>query len=134
MPADMNDIEPNSIPDFLLIGELAQRTGSNPKTIRFYEREGLLVPARHGRFRIYSRSDELRLKAILEMRRMGLHIAQIRTVLGKSPDAQGSMQTSYFAALLNKHLEELGQRQQEIENQIREARIALEHLNVENAG
>jgi DNA-binding transcriptional MerR regulator len=130
----MNETAADSYPDFLLIGELAQRTGSNPKTIRFYEREGLIVPARHGRFRIYSHRDEQTLNAILEMRRMGLHIAQIRTVLNTSTDARESMITPYFAALLSKHLEELTLRQREIENQIREVSAALARLNIQDAG
>jgi len=36
---------------FLFIGELAKLTGTDPKTIRFYERAELISPPRHGRFR-----------------------------------------------------------------------------------
>lgn len=40
------------------IGQLAQRTGCNIETIRYYERTGLLpVPTRKGRFRRYGRED-----------------------------------------------------------------------------
>jgi DNA-binding transcriptional MerR regulator len=129
----MEDSKPNSLPDFLLIGELAQKTGSNPKTIRFYEREGLIVPARHGRFRIYSRRDERRLQAILDMRRMGLPIAQIRSVLNKSSETEDPMLTPYFASLLSKHLQELTLKQREVERQIEETAAALRELQFKNA-
>jgi len=129
----MEKTESNSLPDFLLIGELAQKTGSSPKTIRFYEREGLIVPARHGRFRIYSRRDERRLQAILSMRRMGLPIAQIRSVLNRSAETEDPMLTPHFAKLLNKHLQELTQRQKEVERQIEETAGALRELQVKNA-
>jgi DNA-binding transcriptional MerR regulator len=129
----MEDSKPNSLPDFLLIGELAQKTGSSPKTIRFYEREGLIVPARHGRFRIYSRRDKRRLQAILDMRRMGLPIAQIRLVLNKSAETDDPMLTPHFANLLSKHLQDLTAKQQEVERQIEETANALRELQFKSA-
>jgi DNA-binding transcriptional MerR regulator len=130
----MDDSISTSHLDFLLIGELAQRTGCNPKTIRFYEREGLIVPVRHGRFRIYSCRNEQRLRAILDMRRMGLAIAQIRTVLNKSNTIEEAMQSSHFADLLNKHLKDLAERQTVIERQILETSSALDKLKIKDVG
>ena len=63
---------------FLFIGELAKETGTDPRTIRFYERADLISPPRHGRFRTYLASDVLRLKNVLMLRKMGVPIAQDR--------------------------------------------------------
>ncbi|MFP7170385.1 MerR family DNA-binding transcriptional regulator [Terribacillus sp. 7520-G] len=42
------------------IGELAKLTGLSEHTLRFYEKEGLLVPKRNsGNIRVYSEDDRL---------------------------------------------------------------------------
>jgi DNA-binding transcriptional MerR regulator len=111
--ADMRTAEPN----FLFIGELSRETGADPKTIRFYEREGLLSPPRHGRFRTYLSDDVKRLKDILVMRRMGIGIAQIRSLLASEGgfNAEGGAAT---ANLLLNHLETLRQKQAELTRQM----------------
>ena len=78
---------------FMFIGELANETGVDPKTIRFYEREGLLSPPRHGRFRTYMESDVRRLKDVLMMRRLGIGIANIRKMFETNPEITNSQQT-----------------------------------------
>ena len=75
----VNDDAPQN--GFLFIGELAKLTGTDPKTIRFYERAELISPPRHGRFRTYLASDVRRLKNVLTLRRLGVPIAQIREIL-----------------------------------------------------
>lgn len=46
----------------LTIGELSKRVGINPKTIRFYEDIGLIVPVRaENGYRIFNSKDEQRL-------------------------------------------------------------------------
>jgi len=56
--------------DGLKIGELAGRCGVSRDTIRFYERQGLLPPAKRtaSRYRIYSGDDVGRVSFILDMR------------------------------------------------------------------
>lgn len=112
-------------PDFLFIGELAQETGTNPKTIRFYEREGLITPVRHGRFRVYSRTNEKQLKAVLKMRAMGISLAQIRDLLAQGGAAEDVLETRKFAAFLKLHLEELERRRCYILAEIKTAEEAM---------
>jgi DNA-binding transcriptional MerR regulator len=112
-------------PDFLFIGELAQETGSNPKTIRFYEREGLITPARHGRFRVYSRENERQLQSVLKMRAMGIPLARIREVLYSVGIGEDPLMTPQFAALLKTHLDELERRHGFILAEIAAAQEAL---------
>jgi DNA-binding transcriptional MerR regulator len=113
---------------FLFIGELAKETGTDPKTIRFYERAELLSPPRHGRFRTYLASDVQRLKNVLTLRRIGLPIAQIRALLGMISDGADVMTAPAAAATLRHHLATLSERQSEITEQISQTRRAIDKL------
>jgi DNA-binding transcriptional MerR regulator len=115
---------------FMFIGELAAETGIDPKTIRFYEREGLLSPPRHGRFRTYMNSDVRRLKDVLTMRRLGIGIAQIRLLIDGSTDAVNS---GLMANMLINHLETLRARQTEVARQIEETSSILLQCSTEKA-
>ena len=66
---------------FYLIGELGAHVGLDPKTIRYYERVGLLSPVRHGKFRIYTTSDVARLQTIMKLRGFGFSISCIRDII-----------------------------------------------------
>ena len=55
------------------ISELAQEFDITPRTIRYYEDEGLITPAREGQTRIYSHKDRIRLKLTDRSSRMQLH-------------------------------------------------------------
>ena len=60
------------------ISELAQEFDVTPRTIRYYEDEGLLTPQREGQTRIYSHKDKIRLKLTLRGKRLGFSLAEIR--------------------------------------------------------
>jgi MerR family transcriptional regulator, heat shock protein HspR len=64
------------------ISVAAEIAGLHPQTLRIYEREGLLDPARSaGGTRRYSRRDMGRLREICALTADGLNIAGIRRVL-----------------------------------------------------
>ena len=111
---------------FMFIGELAVETGVDPKTIRFYEREGLLSPPRHGRFRTYMESDVRRLKDVLMMRRLGIGISNIRKMFETNPEITNSEQT---ISLLTSHLETLRIRQAEVVKQLEDTSAMLLHYS-----
>ena len=111
---------------FMFIGELALETGVDPKTIRFYEREGLLSPPRHGRFRTYMESDVRRLKDVLMMRRLGIGIASIRKIFETNAEITNSQQT---INLLLSHLETLRSRQVEVAKQLEDTSAMLLHYS-----
>jgi DNA-binding transcriptional MerR regulator len=111
---------------FMFIGELALETGVDPKTIRFYEREGLLSPPRHGRFRTYMESDVRRLKDVLMMRRLGIGIANIRKMFETNPEITNSQQTM---DLLLSHLDTLRSRQAEVAKQLEDTSAMLLHYS-----
>lgn len=65
------------------IGDLAQRLGVTPRTVRYYEDRGLLEPAERseGGFRLYDDRALLRLDKILTLKNLGLSLEQIHQVL-----------------------------------------------------
>lgn len=65
------------------IGELADRLGLNPRTIRFYESIGVMPePERtHSGYRDYDDSDEERLRFVRLAQSLGLSLNDIREVL-----------------------------------------------------
>ncbi|MEP0175000.1 MAG: MerR family DNA-binding transcriptional regulator [Paraglaciecola sp.] len=62
------------------IGELSKAMDITPRTIRFYEEQGLLNPSRIGQKRIYSNKDWVRLKLILRGKRLGFSLSETRTL------------------------------------------------------
>lgn len=113
---------------FLFIGELAKLTGTDPKTIRFYERAELISPPRHGRFRTYLAGDVRRLKNILTLRRLGVPIAQIREILDVLGPEEDVLSSGKAIDLLRQHLELLKNRHSEITQQIEKTSSALQNL------
>jgi DNA-binding transcriptional MerR regulator len=67
----------------LTIGRLAQRSGTNPPTIRYYEQIGLLKRAdrKDGGHRVYSDADLRRLTFIRRCRDFGFPIEQVRSLV-----------------------------------------------------
>ena len=66
----------------LRIGEVAQLTGTTPRTIRYYEELGLLAPASDrspGAHRVYEEADVERLRDVLRLRRvLGLSLDELK--------------------------------------------------------
>ncbi|PJG57755.1 MerR family transcriptional regulator [Aeromonas cavernicola] len=60
------------------ISELAREFDITTRSIRFYEDQGLLTPAREGQNRIYSKQDRVRLRLTLRGKRLGFSLAEIR--------------------------------------------------------
>jgi DNA-binding transcriptional MerR regulator len=52
-----------------------------PRALRFYEDKGLLNPRRQGLNRVYTYRDRARLQLILQGKRVGLSLAEIREIL-----------------------------------------------------
>lgn len=63
------------------ISDLAAEFSVTPRTIRFYEDEGLLAPERRGRARVYHPRDRIRLMLILRGKRLGFTLAEIREII-----------------------------------------------------
>lgn len=59
------------------ISDLSREFGLTTRTIRHYEAEGLLAPAREGQTRIYSARDRVHLKLILRGKRLGFSLKEV---------------------------------------------------------
>ena len=113
-PADM---------DFMFIGELAEKVGLNPKTLRYYEKAGLLEPSRHGKFRTYVKEDAQKLDFVLKLRSLGVSIANIKSLADVKLNRGLRAKT-----ILLEHVEELKQKSILIEKQLQESLVILEEL------
>jgi DNA-binding transcriptional MerR regulator len=106
------------------IGELAERTGTTTKTVRYYESIGLLPEPRRtaAGYREYDVDAVERLRFVREAQATGLSLAEIQSVLELK--AAGAASCGHTAALLRRHLDELDA---QIER-LRRARIQLAEL------
>jgi DNA-binding transcriptional MerR regulator len=69
--------------NMFLIGNLVESVGMEPKTVRFYERAGLIKPRRVGAFRVYNQKDVELLKVIKFMRSLDLSIKIIKDLFDR---------------------------------------------------
>ena len=92
------------------IGELADRVGVNPKTIRFYEGRGLLPdPVRlPSGYRDYGAEDEARLGFIKTAQRLGFSLDEIAEIL--SFKERGERPCSYVLSVLDNQVADLDRR------------------------
>ncbi len=65
----------------LAISEMSERFDVTLRTLRFYEEKGLLHPVRKGARRFYGTRDVSRMRVILQAKKIGLTLAEIRRVI-----------------------------------------------------
>lgn len=76
-PIQTSDDEGN----LLSISEMAEKFDVTLRTLRFYEEKGLLTPVRRGSRRFYREQEIGRMRVILQAKRIGLTLVEIRQVL-----------------------------------------------------
>jgi DNA-binding transcriptional MerR regulator len=69
------------VTDTLTISEMCAEFGVTPRALRFYEAKELLAPIRAGQKRLYTRRCRARLKLILQGKRFGFSLEDIRRTL-----------------------------------------------------
>jgi DNA-binding transcriptional MerR regulator len=122
----------------LRIGEVAEQTGTTPRTIRYYEEIGLLPGAEHrtqGQHRVYTQGDVERVKEIVRLRDLlGLSLEQLSTLL-EAESARAELRREYRATDdADEHRRILEQSAGHIATQlklVRERRRELEELERE---
>lgn len=72
------------------VGQLADELGVTTRTLRFYEDEGLLSPARSGANRVYTPRDRARLRLILRGKRFGMSLDECREIVDMYDGAASS--------------------------------------------
>ena len=99
------------------ISELAREFDITPRTIRYYEDQGLIAPSREGRNRVYSRRDRIRLKLALRGKRLGISLAEIREMIDMYDIGRGDEvhQLERFLDVLQRRRAALLQQREDIE-------------------
>ena len=88
------------------IQEFAALTGLSADTLRYYEKEGLLAPARDGNgYRIYSERDAAWLAFILRLKETNMPLAQIKEFARLRAEGEATLAARY--ALLLAHQQAL---------------------------
>ncbi|KRA03386.1 MAG: MerR family transcriptional regulator [Achromobacter sp.] len=103
------------------ISELAREFDVTPRTIRFYEDQGIVSPAREGRNRIFGPRDRTRLKLALRGKRLGLQLSEILTLIDMY-DGPGDtdVQLRQYLAVLEQHRVTLEQQRRDIDDTLQE--------------
>lgn len=112
----------------MLIGALADATGTTTKTLRYYEGEGLLAaPARTSSgYRDYAPDAVERVLFIRHAQASGLTLDQIREVLMVREG--GVAPCGHVAAFVERRLTQIGERIQELEHTRHQLEVLRERL------
>lgn len=98
------------------ISELAHEFSITPRTIRFYEDQGIVSPSRVGRTRVYHARDRTRLKLALRGKRLGLQISEIVSLINMYDGPKDTVtQLERYLALLTQHRDALTRQRQDID-------------------
>lgn len=98
------------------ISELAHEFDVTPRTIRYYEDEGLINPRREGQTRIYSHKDKVRLKLTLRGKRLGFSLAEIRELFDMyDTDRSSKTQLLSMIQLIDSRRQALHQQREDIQ-------------------
>ncbi|TPQ29365.1 MULTISPECIES: MerR family transcriptional regulator [Cupriavidus] len=119
------------------ITDLAREFDVTPRTIRFYEDQGLLSPERAGpggRTRVFNGRERTRLKLALRGKRLGLTLNEIREILDlyESPRNTAPQLERFLDALaghraaLERQLEDLQAQLAEIDQHEKQCKALLE--------
>jgi DNA-binding transcriptional MerR regulator len=103
------------------IRDLAREFDVTTRTIRFYEDEGLISPARRGQTRLFSARDRIRLKLILRGKRLGFSLGEIREIIDLYDAAPGEYgQLRFFLSKIAERRAMLEQQRADIADTLEE--------------
>ncbi len=105
------------------ISDLAREFDVTPRTIRYYEAEGMLEPLRQGQRRIYSLRDRVTLALILRGKRLGFSLAEAKEIIDLYDAPQGE------AGQLRLLLDKLADKRGVLEEKRRDAENALANMD-----
>lgn len=103
------------------ISDLSQEFGVTTRTLRHYEDQGLVCPARDGINRLYSHRDRVRLKLALRAKRLGFSLSEIRELFQLYDLANDERrQLEEFAIKLERRRTQLEQQREDVEVMLNE--------------
>jgi MerR family copper efflux transcriptional regulator len=121
----------------LKIGELAEQAGVNHRTLRYYERMGLMQPAHRAEsgHRYYNQTSLVRLKRIQQLKSLGLSLEDIAEIIDAyftPPEGRPARQEALASmqehlALARTQLDELRAFEQQLVSSITRMEIYLDN-------
>ena len=120
----------------MTIGALATETGVKPRTIRFYEKKGLLPPPQRSEsgYRLYGEEDIKRLHLIRSARLLGISIRDVGELVATAQhDSCGSFQGQVARLIVGK-LDQVEANIKEMETLREDLRTAMGNLTDEAEG
>jgi MerR family copper efflux transcriptional regulator len=100
------------------IGEVSERAGVTPRTVRYYESIGLMPPGERkaGGQHHYSEGTVARLRKIEQLKLLGLSLDEIRDVIDLYfSDPSGARAKRKVLSLLRQHLDEVDAKLAEVQ-------------------
>ena len=92
-------------PETYSISELSEEFDITPRTIRFYEEQGILSPRRKGNRRVYNRKDHGRIKMILRGKRLGFSLQKTKEIIEMYDSTTGQTeQLKLFLKTIHEHV------------------------------
>lgn len=109
--------------DLMTIREMCDVFGVTPRTLRFYEARELIFPQRRGQHRLYDRRERARLKLILQGKRFGFSLEQLRQLLELyEPGGANRTQIAATIAVGKERLADMERQYDELEEAIADLR------------
>lgn len=120
------------------ISELAHEFSITPRTLRFYEDQGIVSPRREGRHRVYATRDRTRLKLALRGKRLGLQLSEILGLINMYEGPGGTAaQLRQYMGVLEQHRQLLEQQRKDIDDtlaEIQRQQVQCESLLAQRSG
>ncbi|EAA0192304.1 MerR family transcriptional regulator [Listeria monocytogenes] len=97
----------------MYIKDFAIKTGLSIDTLRYYEEEELLIPARNEKnYRVYTEEDYCWVQLLLKMKQTGMTITNIKNFAALQK--QGDMTLPNRIEILDNHMENLYEQQKDL--------------------
>ncbi len=111
----------------LTIGQMCESYDVTPRTLRFYEAKELIFPIREGQKRLFTKSDRARLKLILQGKRFGFSLEEIRQLLNLySLGDQQTTQLTKTYELAQERLRDMEEQREELTHAIADLKEQLQ--------
>jgi DNA-binding transcriptional MerR regulator len=116
------------------IGDVAQILGTTPRTLRYYEEEGLIESRRtQGGTRFYSQQDIIRLRIIIKLTKLGIPINYIKQLaLTRTQYLTGAQASQNILPLVENILTNINEQKkfyQALEKDLETAAEAIHHCH-----
>lgn len=110
------------------IGEVAELLDTTPRTLRFYEEQGMLMPFRTAKgTRLYSQEDIARLRVIQHLARLDVPLRTVHELAVARPESRSGDEASHkVSTLLSKLRLDVEKKKRECQDALHQIHTALQ--------